>query len=280
MGTQDLPATIDFITKTTGYEKVNYVGHSEGTTQLIAASALKPEYFNSKINLAILLAPPVSMKHCKNRFLVGVTYPAILRTIASALEAVGAYDLVPYGTFTAGVTSSVCEVFDGAVCSFIYKFFASGDPDVDDIQRLPVYLSHLPAGSGYHNFIHYGQLMHTATEAFKRYDWGSDENTKRYGQSSPPDYDIGAINFPLALLGGAKDNVATSDDVAWLHKQLGDNVLFFKNDYNLDHHSFIIARNLDFFTKDAMAVLNHQNGKCDPSTYSSEFEIGNQKCIQ
>lgn len=32
MGTYDTPAVIDFILKTTGAEKINYIGHSEGTT--------------------------------------------------------------------------------------------------------------------------------------------------------------------------------------------------------------------------------------------------------
>jgi len=32
MGTHDQPAMIDFILKTTGQQKLSYVGHSEGTT--------------------------------------------------------------------------------------------------------------------------------------------------------------------------------------------------------------------------------------------------------
>jgi len=64
LGTKDVPAAIDFIIKETGFDKINYVGHSQGVTQLIAGSALDPEYFNSKINLAILMGPPISIKNC------------------------------------------------------------------------------------------------------------------------------------------------------------------------------------------------------------------------
>ena len=133
MGTKDLPPTIDFISKKTGYAKVNYIGHSEGNTQLIAGSSLMPDFFNSKINLAILLAPPISMKNCKNKALVAVISDETLKLFASAIETIGAYNIVPYGTFTAGVTSTICKIFDGVICSFIYKSFASGDPKVDDI---------------------------------------------------------------------------------------------------------------------------------------------------
>ena len=32
MAEQDLPTFIDFVTEQTGFEKISYVGHSEGTT--------------------------------------------------------------------------------------------------------------------------------------------------------------------------------------------------------------------------------------------------------
>ena len=32
MGTKDTPAIIDFVLKETGFDKINYIGHSEGTT--------------------------------------------------------------------------------------------------------------------------------------------------------------------------------------------------------------------------------------------------------
>ena len=64
MGAKDLPPTIDYITNLTGFDKVSYIGHSQGTTQLIAGSALDPNYFNSKIAVAILLAPPIAMYNC------------------------------------------------------------------------------------------------------------------------------------------------------------------------------------------------------------------------
>jgi lysosomal acid lipase/cholesteryl ester hydrolase len=61
MGTKDTPAVIDFILKTTGADKINYLGHSEGTTQIMAGAALMPEYYTDKFNLCIFWAPPASM---------------------------------------------------------------------------------------------------------------------------------------------------------------------------------------------------------------------------
>ena len=61
MGTKDTPAVIDYILRLTGANKINYIGHSEGTSQIMAGAALIPEYYNSKLNLGIFYAPPASM---------------------------------------------------------------------------------------------------------------------------------------------------------------------------------------------------------------------------
>lgn len=67
MGEYDVPTWIDYITDLTGYSKVSYIGHSEGTTQLMAGASLMPDYYKEKINVAVLLAPPTSMYHNENK---------------------------------------------------------------------------------------------------------------------------------------------------------------------------------------------------------------------
>lgn len=56
MGIYDHPAVIDYILNQTGYSKLNYIGHSQGTTTLLVLLSLKPEY-NTKICIASLMAP-------------------------------------------------------------------------------------------------------------------------------------------------------------------------------------------------------------------------------
>ena len=125
--------------------------------------------------------------------------------------------------------------------------------------------------------------MHTEVEAFRRLDMGSKEaNQKRYNQDTAPDYDLDAINFPLALFAGLKDVLADPTDVKWLQKQMGDKVVFADTQLPFDHLSFAFAREeyMTFFTKDTMSLLNHYNGKCDDSTLDSQFTIGNEKCLK
>ena len=65
MGTKDTPAVIDMILKVTGLKKMNYVGHSEGGSQLLAGASLMPDYYKSKLNVAVLLGPGISFKNNK-----------------------------------------------------------------------------------------------------------------------------------------------------------------------------------------------------------------------
>lgn len=57
MGTLDLPAVIDHITTLTGHEKVAFVGHSQGTTQMYYGLAEMEEYFAKKVSVFVALGP-------------------------------------------------------------------------------------------------------------------------------------------------------------------------------------------------------------------------------
>jgi pimeloyl-ACP methyl ester carboxylesterase len=156
MGSKDLPATIDHIIATTGFESVSYIGHSQGTTQLLAGAALDPDYFNAKINLAVFYAPPFSIKNSTSASDRIASDPHVLPLIQKFIEGAHLYDWLPYGSFFAHTTSKACELLDGHLCKLVLNMFAGGDSKIDMNERLPVMLSYLPAGAGYRDSLHYG----------------------------------------------------------------------------------------------------------------------------
>mmetsp|Transcript_15426 Transcript_15426/g.26089 ORF Transcript_15426/g.26089 Transcript_15426/m.26089 type:complete len:108 (+) Transcript_15426:1104-1427(+) len=84
------------------------------------------------------------------------------------------------------------------------------------------------------------------------------------------------------MLYGAQDQLADSIDVAWTRDQIDKdrkNVVFYK-EYLLGHMSFLIARDMSFFTEDVVAVVNHYNKKCSWDTLGSNFVEGNEKCLE
>lgn len=67
IGVFDLPASIDYILNETKYEKLNYIGWSQGSTSFFVMASIRPEY-NDKIIEANLLAPVADLKGTRNPF--------------------------------------------------------------------------------------------------------------------------------------------------------------------------------------------------------------------
>ena len=68
MGRYDISANIEYILKTTGEEKIAYVGHSLGCTLFYIAMIEHP-HLNDKIEIMFSLAPTTSVANLSN-FLV------------------------------------------------------------------------------------------------------------------------------------------------------------------------------------------------------------------
>ena len=65
MGTQDLPAMIDYVLANTSQKSLHYVGHSMGATIAYVMLSLKPKY-NAKVKLIVSLAPVTLWRHQLN----------------------------------------------------------------------------------------------------------------------------------------------------------------------------------------------------------------------
>lgn len=77
--------------------------------------------------------------------------------------------------------------------------------------RLQVYVSETPAGTSTRNLQHWQQGVQV--NAFQKYDFGSEGNVAHYGQSTPPQYDLGKLSVPTALFAGGHDYLADPKDV-------------------------------------------------------------------
>ena len=45
-------------------------------------------------------------------------------------------------------------------------------------------------------------------EKFVHFDWGTEENIARYGQATPPEYDLGYVTCPVSLFWSDNDLLA------------------------------------------------------------------------
>lgn len=119
MGVYDLPAMIDHIVETTGKKKLQYVGHSQGSTAYMVMCSERPEY-SDKIILANMMAPCAYLNPMPNFQFKSASF--FLKPIEMATDLVGMYEYLP----NSDLYSDVIEVLlDGILpnSKFIHENF-------------------------------------------------------------------------------------------------------------------------------------------------------------
>ncbi|XP_075150306.1 lipase 1 [Haematobia irritans] len=208
IGIYDLPASIDYVLKETGYRKLGYFGHSQGTTSFWVMCSMHPEY-NEKIAIMHALAPVAFMKHLKSPLLPYAKNMAKIpgETIREFLRRTK----ILWETCFANKMSE-------DLCVRIYYQVVGKDVEQTNATLFPVIFGHIPAGCNLKQITHYIQLVEN--DRFCQFDYGSEKNMKHYQQPSPPDYPLEKITAPVALYYTYNDNLSSELDVQRLAKLL------------------------------------------------------------
>ncbi|KAL0110610.1 hypothetical protein PUN28_013890 [Cardiocondyla obscurior] len=239
LGIYDLPAMIDYILNTTGYEKIYYVGHSEGTTQFWVMASEKPEY-NSKIILMIGLAPAAYSGNIRGpvKKLAKLTYFGVW--VGETFGYPEFRSRTDWGKF---VSNLFCQRAASTqfICSnilFLVAGFSRAELNTDN---LTVIIAHVPAGASWKQFVHYGQ-GYINPGRFRQFDYANvDKNFRIYNSTTPPDYQLEKITAPIALFSSDNDWLATTKDVELLSTKLNSVVFHYKTPINttFNHYDFI-----------------------------------------
>lgn len=214
MAAHDLPALINTALNISKASNLWYVGHSMGTTSAFAAFS-KNKDLGKKVNTFYALAPVTTVKHIEgplkwmapftraidvsqsidrsnrsrsNRYLAGFLQPLRLRRFhsercthqtgrrnhvlgsvdESSMRRLDGVNLWP-GIASAEYGKLKCKICYYAVSRL--RLLQS---------RIPVYVSHTPAGSSTLTVGHYGQMVDSGK--FDMFDYGVIQNAKKYGQ--------------------------------------------------------------------------------------------------
>ncbi|XP_065903895.1 gastric triacylglycerol lipase-like [Dysidea avara] len=175
----DLPAMLNYVLQETAQEKLVYVGYSQGTMMGFAGFSTQPELAD-KVKLFIALAPVARMSNLQGalRPLSKFVYNEVFIRF---FNLIGGTEFLPSNEFTNFIASQVCPkpVID-EVCRNILFLITGFDDKQLNKTRLPVYLSHLPAGTSEKNIVHFARQVYT--EKFHRYDYLKAGNLLHYGR--------------------------------------------------------------------------------------------------
>ena len=152
MGKYDLPAVIDMIQSETGYQKVAYIGHSQGTTQMYSALAEDPDFYSDKISLFVSLGPVSMIPHTDVGLMQFTSH--FYDVVVDTADTLGVHEIGGMNWFTHGVADAFC-VHIPEFCEAIMSLFVNHHPEIDDDDRFAVYAGHSPNGSSLKSIEHY-----------------------------------------------------------------------------------------------------------------------------
>ncbi|KAL3266157.1 hypothetical protein HHI36_010342 [Cryptolaemus montrouzieri] len=234
VGYYDLPAMIDYVTNVSKREKIFYLGMSQGEASFLILTSTRPEY-NKKIQLAGLTAPSSHLKHSDNTVLK--TLGSIWPQLQVSANAVGLYQIPGRDFF-----GYFCqyELFS-QICRYIsVPFLGYADNDQVELKINTRLFEIYPTRSSFKQFLHYIQMYNSGK--FRRFDYGKEENLKRYSNIEPPEYDLKKITAPIAYFWGENDCWSRPKDVEDIEKKLPNLVLSYRVPYKLfNHYDIMIA---------------------------------------
>lgn len=242
LGTYDLAAVIDTVTRETGAPKVDAIAHSQGNTIFYVLLSTRPEY-NAKVNLLVSLAPAAYLRH------VAPPLRTLIRCgplINELLKKLGVHEMFGDGSWV-NFTKAMCSKIklDYGVCLSKYLFLISGE-DVEELEPefLQAAAGHFPSGTSRKNLNHFSQVGRRGELA--QYDYGRRGNLERYELTAPPAYNLGLVTAKVALLVGANDKIATVRDVALLSQRLPNVVQYLVMPRDaMNHLDFVWGRRMD-----------------------------------
>lgn len=243
----DLPAVIDYIVHKKGSDvKLNYIGHSMGTTILFALLSTKTHY-NNILNGGFALAPVAFMTNIRSPIRLLAKYSNQLEFL---LRLIGINAFLPQNVVLKWLSEFACEGnrYETYICE--NSMFMLCGPDKKEFNQtlLPVILGHTPAGASAKTIVHYAQEIHQSGK-FQQFDYGYTDNLKAYGTPTPPEYNLTKITLPISLLSSNNDWLAGDVDVTNLAVKIT----------NLVEHYIVPMRefnHLDFlWAKDAPTLV-------------------------
>ncbi|KAL1114995.1 hypothetical protein AAG570_007818 [Ranatra chinensis] len=244
MGTQDLPDIIDYIVKTADKHKIDYVGHSMGSTMFFVMASERPEY-NDKIDNMVALAPVV---YC-NKYQFIITKGSSMHKMAEdtfrKFEENKKWEAFPRNDIQSNGHQLGCDDLPEMAVAFCKSGLEVSASAILNLALVPgisllttIYFSHFITGK------------------IGKFDYGSAmENQKMYKSDSPPDYNMKNVKIPVHIFYAESDQLIDSTDIDSLAKDLPNVALKMQMPNENFNHIDFVYRSSDEIAQDYETLL-------------------------
>ena len=196
---EDYKANIEFVRGGTGQSKIAIIGHSQGTSSFLSGLSLQNDWFKQRVTIFVALGPVSRLDHATNAILrVALKSTVVFKTLRNF----NINDFLPSNLITKTIFTLFCGTAPTA-CKYAFQILGDADPSVDSTQWARVYYGHYPGGISTKCLEHYSQIFNA--KKFQNFDYGAEENLKRYGIKTPQEFNLKKVNIPIAKFSGTTD---------------------------------------------------------------------------
>ncbi|KAK8631404.1 hypothetical protein V6N13_028193 [Hibiscus sabdariffa] len=206
--TYDLPAVFGFVFNQTG-QKIHYIGHSLGT--LIGLASFSEGHQADKLKSSAFLSPVAYLSHMKTA--LGVL--AARAFVGEITTLFGIAEFNPKGQEASAFLKALCD-YPGVDCYDLVSA-VTGKNCCLNASTVDIFLQNEPQSTATKNMVHLAQTVRDGV--IKKYDYGRpDYNLMRYGEPTPPAYNISNIarDLPIFISYGGQDALSDVQDVQLL----------------------------------------------------------------
>ncbi|CAI2369439.1 unnamed protein product [Moneuplotes crassus] len=245
----DYMACVQFILDTTGFSTMPVFAMSFGAATFTTSLALEPEFFSSRISIAILAVPALNLGHTNTLLYAFLgDYPFVLESLRRAGINVLREDnpvisdiLYRVSSFLEPLTFEIGGVFMGENAPSLL------DPDGASFLAAK-------AQNGVGNRVMQHLFQSTRSNDLTYFDYGTEENLVVYGTETPPEIPLENINIPIALMFAEEDSTITEPDQQWAREKLADNVVFDHVYEGYSHIAFLGGVRTEDFLDDILEI--------------------------
>ncbi|KAI5732956.1 hypothetical protein M8J76_006094 [Diaphorina citri] len=239
LGLYDTTATIDYILNQTGHNSLITLGHSLGTTNVLIAGSLRPEY-QTKVRLNILWAQSVFLGHMARKDLSETIFSNYVRLFDTKMEV-------------------------GPVARILNQIICNPNILVEDLCTPFISLASVLVGNvnNQTDLVAVEKIRKTFPSSTSlNLSYGRKGNLKRYGTIEPPLYPIEKFNTPTAIyFACCNDFLSNSMDTRLLRERLKHVVKFYEIPYKMfSHADYLFAvDSYRLLYEDVMATIDKYN---------------------
>ena len=237
MAIYDLPANVRYIKDKTGFNKVDYICHSQGGLIYFILYTLNQKIIEDNFNHFISLGTVITTFTSESHLIKFGSYSKLPEIV----DTLHINNILCFNKFFYDALSNFCKFFNKP-CFNIINFIVSNNFDTKRINMSKLFAEFLyvPAGTSSKNIRHWMQIYNTKRLA--QYDYGEKKNLEIYGKISSPIYDLRKFkNYKIKsfLYTSDKDPFSNIDDLNHLTKYLNEKYVTIKRMKNYNHMDFL-----------------------------------------